>query len=382
MASPSAVSSADEASARTGDLAEKLSVLHAVARATGVDTLLLREPATLGWLTGARWHVPQTLDSACFDVVVEQAGTEPVLRVVANAIEAPRLADTELADLPVQWSVVPWWEPRSAQFPSVGGGTVGADRVGADRPLPGAVDVAGPLAAARRVLTGRQRAQLRTVCADAAQAATVACGQVDPSSTEWELAAAMSEQLLARGCDVVCLFVAGEERIGPHRHPLPTWDRLGRRAMVVACARRHGLVASVTRIVSFGPVPPAEQGRYRALLDVEAAFLDATCAGATLGAVLSAGTEAYGKHGFAAEEWHRHHQGGLSGFVPRDVLATPGSDVVVPEHGVAAWNPSGDGWKVEDTCLVTAAGVEPLVHDPAWPALDVAGRPRPDVLVR
>lgn len=378
MASPSTVSSSGEASARTGDLAEKLSVLREVALAAGVDTLLLREPATLGWLTGARWHVPQTLDSACFDVVVEQAGTEPSLRVVANAIEAPRLADTELADLPVNWSVVPWWEPRSAQFPS------GSDekRVGADRPLPGAVDVAAALAAARRVLTGCQRAQLRAVCADAAQAATAACEQVGPSSTEWELAAAMSAQLLERGCDVVCLFVAGEERIGPHRHPLPTWGRLGRRAMVVACARRHGLVASVTRLVSFGPVPAAENERYRALLDVEAAFLAATCPGTTLGEVLAAGSEAYAQHGFASDEWHRHHQGGLSGFVPRDVLATPGSDVVVPEHAVAAWNPSGDGWKVEDTCLVTATGVEPLVHDPAWPALDVAGRRRPDVLVR
>lgn len=359
-----------------GDLPEKLEALQGIACAADVDSLLIREPATIGWLTGARWHVPQTLDAACFDVVVDTASTAPSLRIVANAIEAPRLADTELAGLPVEWTVVPWWEARSDGFPDAS-----VVRVGADRAWPGAVDVAGPLAAARRSLTSLQRDRLREVSADAAAAATVACQQVSPRSSEWDLAARMAEGLLERGCDVICLFAAGDERIGPHRHPLPTAARLGRRAMVVACARRHGVVASVTRIVSFGPVPAREYDRFFALLQVEAAFLDATRAGTTLGDILAAGTAAYAARGFDPQEWHRHHQGGLSGFVPRDGLATPGSGVVVPEHAVAAWNPSGDGWKVEDTCLVTRRGVDPLVHDGTWPTVVVGGRTRPDILV-
>lgn len=363
-----------EAPQRWSDLPEKLRILREVAAAAGVDTLLLREPATLGWLTGARWHVPQTLDAACFDVVVENAGADPALRIVANSIEAPRLADTELAGLPAEWSIVPWWEARGAAWP-IGPG------VGADRAHANAVDVGAELAAVRRVLTARQRGFLRVLCADAAAAATSVCSQARPETTEWELAGRMAEALLARGCDVVCLFVAGDERIATHRHPLPTAARLGRRGMVVACARRRGLVASITRLVSFGAPPTAAAARYRSLLEVERVFLDATCPGATLGSVFAAGTAAYGQFGFAADEWTRHHQGGLSGFVPREVLATPGSEVRIPEHGVVAWNPSGDGWKVEDTCLVTADGVEVLVHDPAWPALEVGGRSRPDVLV-
>lgn len=361
-------------------LATRLSVLREIARDAGVDTLLVREPATIGWLTGARWHVPQTLESACFDVVVEQASTEPVLRVVANAIEAPRLADTELADLPVEWTVLPWWEPRGDGWPAAGPGDGEPGRVGADRPRPGDVDVAAPLAAARRVLSADQRDALRSVCRDAASAATAACRAADPAGTEWSLAAAMAAQLLARGLDVVCLFVAGEERLERHRHPLPTAAPLGRRAMVVACGRRHGLIASVTRIVSFGPVPVADLDRYHALLEVERAFLDATRPGVTLGDVLDVGAAAYPAHGFAADEWHRHHQGGLSGALPREVLATPGSEVPVPEHGVAAWNPSGQGWKVEDTALVTADGVEPLVRDDFWPTVEIGGRARPGIL--
>ena len=68
--------------------------------------------------------------------------------------------------------------------------------------------------------------------------------------------------------------------------------------MLVACARRYGLVASVTRIVSFDPLGSDERDAYERLLHVEQAFLDASRAGARLGDVVAAGTAAYGAHGF------------------------------------------------------------------------------------
>ena len=46
------------------DLGEKLARLRGLARALDLDTLVLREPAALTWLLGARVNVPQTLDSA------------------------------------------------------------------------------------------------------------------------------------------------------------------------------------------------------------------------------------------------------------------------------------------------------------------------------
>jgi antitoxin VapB len=360
---------------RAADLSEKLAVLRRIALDAGVGTLVLRRPATIGWLTGARWHVPQTLEAACFDVVVERAASRPELHIVTSTIEAPRLADTELADMPVQWSVVPWWQPRARAWPT-------GPSVGADLPLDGAQDVSAATESARLALTSIQRERLRTVCAEAADAATGTCRRAEPTWTEWETAASFAESMLARGLDVVCLFVAGDERIAQHRHPLPTGAALGRRAMVVACARRHGLVASVTRTVSFGAVPAAGRERYHALLEVEQTYLDATRPGARLGDAFAAGTAAYAAHGFDPHEWHRHHQGGLSGYAPREVLASPDHPLSVPEHAVAAWNPSGDGWKVEDTCLVADGGVEPLGHDPAWPVVEVGGRRRPDVLER
>jgi Xaa-Pro aminopeptidase len=349
----------------------------------GSPTVVLREQASLSWLLGGRSHVPQTLDAACFDVVVELADDVAASRltIVTNAIEAPRLRDTELAglgdraDLTVDWTVVPWWEGRDAALPT-GLGVI------ADRPY---ADVAGAgpqVAALRRTLTAHQATRLRTVCADAAAAATAAARRLSAATTEYAAAGVLAGELLERALDPVVLLVAGDERIDAHRHPLPTARPLGRRAMLVCCARRHGLIASVTRTVVFDRVDARERDAYTRLLRVEQAFLDATVAGARIGEIVAAGTAAYAAHGFDPHEWHRHHQGGFSGWQPREYPAHPGSTDIVPDGSVVAWNPSGGGWKVEDTCLVGPDGPAPLVLDDEWPTVTVDGRTRPHLLER
>ena len=358
---------------RWSDLPEKLDRLAALARRQGLDTLVLRDPATLTWLLGARVNVPQTLDSACLDVVVDLA-SEPRVTIVTNAIEAPRLHDTELAGLDADWDVVAWWEPRDPRLPR-------SPTTGADRPLDGAVLVAGDVALARRSLTSRQRRLLADVCVDAAAAATAAAAALTPHTTGYAAAGRFAQELLTRELDPVVLLVGGADRLDAHRHPLPTGEPVGDRAMLVACGRRHGLIASVTRLVAFRGLTDAEDDAYEQLLKVEQAFLDASRPGARLGDIVTTGTAAYEAHGFDAHEWHRHHQGGFSGFQPREFPAAPTSDDVVPEGAVLAWNPSGEGWKVEDTALVEDTGPRTLVHDDRWPTLEVGGRRRPGVLV-
>ena len=358
---------------RWADLPEKVAELATVARDRGLDTLVLRDPANLTWLLGGRVNVPQTLDTACLDVVLDCV-SRPRITLVTNAIAAPRLRDIELAGLDATWDVVPWWEARDPRLPR---GT----HVGSDRPLPDALPLAGEVARLRRHPTNRQRRLLREVCCDAAAAATAAAAGLTPTTTGYQAAGLLARELLDRELDPIVLLVGGAPHLEAHRHPLPTGDPLGVRAMLVACARRHGLVASVTRIVSFDPLGADEHDAYERLLHVEQAFLDASRVGARLGDVVAAGTAAYAAQGFSRDEWHRHHQGGFSGFQPREFPASPASDEIVTEGAVLAWNPSAAGWKVEDTALVEGAGPETLVHDDAWPTVKVGDRLRPDVLV-
>jgi antitoxin VapB len=359
---------------RWADLGAKVDTLAEIGRRHGVSTLVLREPATLVWLLGCRVNVPQTLDSACLDVVVDLTTADPRVTIVTNAIEAPRLQDTELGGLDADWVVVPWWESRDGQLPRGQG-------VGSDRPAAGSVDVSGDLATGRRRLTPSQQTLLRFVCRDTAEAATATARVLTPTTSEYAAAGLFAGELLARGLDPIVLMVGGDSRMAAHRHPLPTASPLGARGMIVACGRRHGLVASVTRIVSFGSVSPTARQTYEALLHVEQAFLDATRVGARLGDVFAAGAGAYPQQGFSDTEWHRHHQGGFSGLQPREFPAQRSSDHILTEGAVVAWNPSAAGWKVEDTTLVLETGPEPLAADGVWPTTVIGDRPRPDVLV-
>ncbi len=361
---------------RVADHAARLAQIARVGQRSGVATMVIRDPATLGWLLEARVHVPQTLDTACLDVLVDPDTRS--MTIVTNVIEAPRLMDTELADLPAEWEVVPWWESRDERIARLlDGGSVGSDRPVQGLPT---TEIGGGLADLRRVLTLRQQHLLADVGRTAAAATTSAAQRISPSTTEYAAAAALAAELIERGLDPIVLFAAGDRRIGPHRHPLPTNRPLGVRAMLVCCARRHGLVASVTRIVCFGP--PAGRAAYLDLLEVERVFLDRTLPGARLGDIVAAGTQAYADQGFSPDEWHRHHQGGLSGVLPREFPAALSSELKLKRGQVVAWNPSGHGWKVEDTGILGADGLRLLVDDGHWPTVAVGGRRRPDLLLR
>ncbi len=86
-------------------------------------------------------------------------------------------------------------------------------------------------------------------------------------------------------------LVAGEERQSVHRHPLPTNARLGRHALLAVTGERHGLHASLTRLVSFGRAPKRLDKLARASAEVDAALIAASEPGRTHGelfAVLAA----------------------------------------------------------------------------------------------
>ena len=342
--------------------------LDALLDARGLDAIILRDPANLAWyLAGARMHVVPGEPIA--QLTVGRAGEE--LRT--TVIEAPRLAAEELpADAPAP-RALPWWEPLDPQPDT--------ERRGSDRPRAEELDVATDLMAARSALTEPEIERYRSLSRDTAAATGAALRDATPTDTEFALAGRAAQHLYERAVEPVVMLVAGADRLPLHRHPLPTTAPLGARAMLVVCGRRHGLVTAVTRMRAFTPLRDQERDRYARLLAVEAAYLDATRADARIGDIVAAGTAAYAAHGFAADEWHNHHQGGPTGYTTRDYLATPATDHVAVDRQAFAWNPSAGGFKVEDTVLIAGGELEILSPDPEWPAVTVAGRQRPDVLV-
>jgi Xaa-Pro aminopeptidase len=166
-----------------------------------------------------------------------------------------------------------------------------------------------------------------------------------------------------------------------YRHATAAAEKLGARAMLVFCARRHGLFANLTRFVYFRMPEAEERARDRAVAEVEADGLDGVRPEVTLGAVYDLFRAAYERHGHRGAE-REHHLGGTCGYLSRDALALPGSAMAVPADGAVAFNPSLPGAKIEDTFLVRGQGLEVLTVDPRWPSRSVRGRARPELLVR
>jgi antitoxin VapB len=205
---------------------------------------------------------------------------------------------------------------------------------------------------------------------------------VETTDREIDVAGKISKALWESDLEIAFIGVAGEARVQKFRHPLPTTSKIGSRAVASICAKRKGLIASVTRIVTFGVLPESDYNSYLQLLHVEASILDATVIGKAFSEPVKAAIAAYPAHGFDADEWSHHHQGGPTGYLPRDWPATTTSTRVIAQNQPIAWNPTGKGFKVEDTILTSPTGLEILSIDSAWPELTVSGRRRPGLLQR
>ena len=349
---------------------EKRARINALLAEKNLDAVILKKGANVAWIIGGRAHIPTTLELSCMDVIVYRDR----IVVVTNKIEAPRLQSEELTG-DEELIIVNWFEGRESQLPKGTG-------IGVDGPDNDRVNLQSDIENLRRALNDYEVKRLREISKDAAEALGEAMLDIDPDMSEVEVAGEIAEELWERNLEPVVLLVAGERRIKEFRHPLPTVEVVGKTAMGVICARRKGLIASVTRIVNFGELSVSMQDTYQRLLNVEAAFLDGTKVGATFAEAFKGGEVAYLKEGFARDEWTKHHQGGPTGYLPRDYPAHEKTFQVIGVNNAIAWNPSAEGLKVEDTVITQPGGLEILTVDPKWPTIQVADRARPGILVQ
>ena len=343
---------------------QRIQPIRDLMKAKGLDAFVLRRNPNLAWAIAGRAHVPTTIDMACFDLII----TQDSATVITNVVEAPRLIAEELPS-EVTVNAIKWSEGRDPQLPT--GSKVGSDQPGADR-----IDLGVEVEMMRASLIASDVDRFKAICTDAAVALGNAMKQVESSDREIDVAGLITHSLWQADLEIAFLGVAGEDRVHKFRHPLPTDAGVGNRVSASICAKRKGLIASVTRIVTFGEVSDSMINDYTSIFKVEAALLDATVVGKPFSDPINAAIAAYPVNGFDADEWTKHHQGGPTGFLPRDWPANQGSARLIANNQPIAWNPTGKGWKAEDTILATDSGVKLLTNDPDWPAFEVNGRTR------
>jgi Xaa-Pro dipeptidase len=355
----STVSSAEAIGKRT--LAQRL------AEEGGRDALVATSPATVRWLLCGRGR-PVSTSSPESDYAVVLLDGRPL--VLFPDIEESRVeAEERFEEIGYEPLPFPWHEDREQTL---------ADLLRDRASLAGA-ELEAAIAPFRRRLGPNEVERYRGAGTDVAAAVVETIAELHPDVAEVEVAAELAARVRRRGFFPPVVLVAGEERQPIHRHPLPTGALLGGHALLAVTAEREGLHVSMTRLVSFGAAPPKLADLARRAAAVDAAALRASRPGRTLGEAFAVIEEAYAAHGFP-EEWRGHHQGGLTGYLGREVFATPGDPTRIPAWAAVAWNPSiAGGAKSEDTALVSEAGVEVITRTPELAEWEVDGLARPGI---
>lgn len=351
---------------RAAEVAAKLALLRETLAQSGAGAIRLRGLDWVSWVTaGGDASVLLALDSGAAEVLV----TRDDAVILTDEIEGERLRQEQVPP-GFTYHIAPWAEVELRETYVLGaaaGAAVLTDRPNhVDQPLPASLRLR------RMVLGDAEQARYRALGLDAAAAVGEVLRAARPEWTEFQLAGAAAQALWARGIQPAAVLAAGERRLPLFCHAAPTHERLGGRASLQVCARRHGLYANLTRSVSFGPAP-AEQTE---LLQVEATGLDAVRPGNSLAAVYHALDAAY-RHANRPEAVRLHHQGGITGYAAREIVATPSTATGLETGMALAFNPGFAGIKIEDTFLLGAGGLENLTLDPHWPSATVQGRVRP-----
>jgi Xaa-Pro aminopeptidase len=351
---------------RTAEVAAKLALLRDCLERTGAAAIRLRSIDWFAWATaGGSSAVLLTSELGVAEVLV----TRDDAVILTDEIEAARLREEEVP-AGFTFHVTPWAQVELRERYVLG---LAGDRpVLSDRPHCDEQPLPTALRQRRLVLQGAEQARYRLLGREAAEAMTETMRAARPEWTEYELAAAGAAALWRRGIHPALVLAAGARRLPLYRHPTPSMEPLGARAMLVFCARRHGLYANLTRFVSFGPAPQ-DQG---ALMEVEATGLATVTPGKSLSAVYHAFAAAY-NHADRQDAINEHHQGGITGYQAREIVATPSTATELEEGMAFAFNPSFAGLKIEDTFLLGPQGLDNLTLDPQWPAVTVHGRQRP-----
>lgn len=345
------------------ELNQKQQAIRALLERTHLDALVLQNVSSFAWATGG---AAAYVNSATTPGIATLLVTPTSRHLITNNIEATRLDQEEkLVEQGWEFHVSPW-HATNETLAKLGGGL----KLGADGAFPGARDLSAEVARLRTNLTPQEGERYRLLCTLCAEAMDAAARSLQPGQSEHEIAARLGYEAQRRGAQPIVNLIATDERIFSFRHPLPTTKTLERYAMLVLCGRRWGLVASITRLVHFGPMPDEVRRKSEAVARVDATMIAATRPGKTLGEIFGQIRAAYDEAGFA-DEWQLHHQGGSAGYEPREFIALPDSPEVVRQGQAFAWNPSITGAKSEDTILVGENGNEVMTVIQDWPVIPV-----------
>lgn len=338
--------------------------LGALMEEQGWEAILLSRHENIAWATAGRVEARVALgtETAVCSLLITRAGRR---YCIAPENEGPRLADEEFAGLGFEAVLYPWADGDAADLAhQLAGPEIAADTTQAGFYPANFTRLRTPLLLA-------EAERFRALGADVAASTVRVLKTLAPGVTEDEMAARVAADLLVRHITPTVLLMATDERILRYKHAVPRKGVLKNYGMLNLCARRDGMVVSITRFVHFGAMPAALAANFEKAARINAALLHASRAGTTSAELYAVAAKGYADAG-VPDEILRHHQGGPCGYVERDWVATPNGTERVDAVQGFAWNPSLQGAKAEDTALLQEGAIEVVTATPDLPAIETA----------
>jgi Xaa-Pro dipeptidase len=361
------VTSSDLSASLRSELDAKQDRLLSLMADHGWTAVLLSRHENLAWATAGRVEARVALGSetAVCSLLITRAGKR---YYIAPNNEAARLADEEFAGLDWEPVLYPWTDGDAATnlAHKLGGPETASDTAPAGLPSGFYPLNLTPL---RTPLLPPEIERFRTLGAAVAASTTRILKTLAPGVTEDEMTARIAADLFAQHITPTVLLMATDDRIFRYKHAVPRAGVLKNYGMLNLCARRWGMVVSITRFVHFGAMPAELAANFERAARINAALLHASRAGATSAQLYAVAAQGYADAGFP-DEIAQHHQGGPCGYQERDWVATPdGTERLAAAQGLA-WNPSLQGAKAEDTAILNDGAIEVITATPELPVIE------------
>ncbi len=343
----------------TAEIELKTERLREMLAAQSLGGVLLNTQANFAWLTGGGSNaVNRSVENGVGTLLVRRDGMRFLL---ANNIEIDRLMAEQIPGGSCEPLSFDWRAEKSS--PEIAAdqarALVGnAGEIISDLPLSKSVRPAENLIApCRYELTIPEIERFHKLGADTNEGVRRAFESIAPGMPEQRIATVVAAELAVSGIETVVVLVGADDRIGAYRHPTPTENVWKKSVLVAVCAKRSGLIASLTRIGIAGPVSAEFSERTEAVKEIQRTICRATEVGREGRELYGLLESKYAELGFA-DEIGKHHQGGAAGYKTREWVAHPKSSERVVANQAFAWNPSITGTKAEETMIVTAGGFE------------------------
>ncbi len=341
-----------------------------------LEGVLLNKVSNFAWFTGGKInYVGLHTETGVCKLLI----TKKKIYYLTNNIEDPRISEEELKNFNFEPIVVKWYEEEFDEKIK----KITKRKVGSDLFYDNYISL--NIEKLHFPLLNEEIERYKEIGKTTSKIVTEICKEIKPGDREIEISGKLSESLWRKNIVPVVLLIASDGRIKKYRHPVPKEKKVKKSVMVVLCARKYGLIVSLSRIVYFGKPPEDLKKKHLAVCKIDSTFIGSTLKGKLIGEIFSKGIEMYEKTGYR-DEWQKHHQGGPTGYMTRYFRATKERKEVITENQAFAWNPSITGTKSEDTIITTEGKPIIITEDKNWPLLkieiDDGEFLRPDILVK